>query len=949
MNPVEGSPDPRASGSSDLSGHSGPPSRGFLRSVAGFAQPAVIAFALFAAGALVSFGVHRALQRADAEHVKNRIAVAVDYRVRALRAAMRSYEDSLQILRTLYTFSDEVRYEEFVGASREILGRYPAIGALEWAPLVQHRDRALVEQNIGTLVRPGFQFLDRPPGAPVVRAEELIPSPEAPEYMPLIHIEPLHPNQPALGFNLLSGSSHQEIALSRQDGRIMLSRVTPLFVSGSATRGFVLYCPVYHQLPARDGGAPREEFIGMLMAVFRLDRFFADAPDRIESVGYDVLVIDHTERSPDGIIALHREDGTTLIRDLPSVDEFITPESQRVPFELWGRNWEIVFRPSTTWLQAASRRQPYTVLVLGLMISGVVSLLLHNRLRYTAQIEREVAERTSELEHTKRALEDDIARRTQTERALAQSEERYRAFMTQSADAICRFEFSAPWPVGVPIEEQVDFIFRHGIIAESNLAMAHSVGRSGPEAIIGKAISDLWDPRDEARRDCFRAFVAQGFRLQDAEATETRGDGPPRIFVSSIVGIAEGPRLIRAWGTRREITDQRRAETEKAFLERKLQEGQKLESLGVLAGGIAHDFNNLLTGILGNAGLLNHALSPGSALQVHVREIEAASLRAAELCKQMLAYSGKGRFVIETVDLSRLVQDTVPLLRLSISKSAKLHFQLDPEVPMVMADITQLRQILMNLVINASDALSGQLGEITLRTGLVQADRNLLRQAVLSPSVPEGPYAYLEVRDTGCGMPPETIARIFDPFFTTKFAGRGLGLAAVLGIVRGHMGALFVESTPGRGSLFRLLLPVAKSPPPASTAANAGSRSPWRHSGRVLLVDDEEAVRFVGSHMLQSFGFTVDSAPNGAEGIALFEKFPGYDLVIVDLTMPGMSGDEVLRRIRTLRPDVRVLLMSGFSEQEVTQRVGPDCRAVFIQKPFTVEAMRTQLRSILEA
>ncbi len=207
---------------------------------------------------------------------------------------------------------------------------------------------------------------------------------------------------------------------------------------------------------------------------------------------------------------------------------------------------------------------------------------------------------------------------------------------------------------------------------------------------------------------------------------------------------------------------------------------------------------------------------------------------------------------------------------------------------------------------------------------------------------------FIEVRDTGCGMTPETVARIFDPFFTTKFAGRGLGLAAVLGIVRRHLGALFVETSPDSGSVFRLLLPVAKNVHRPTTTKPPVSRTPWRHTGRVLLVDDEDTVRFVANRMLQSFGLEVDAAANGNEAIALFERFSHYDLVILDLTMPGMAGDEVLRRLRMIRADVCVLLMSGFTEQEVVQRFGPNEPAAFVQKPFTVEAMRFQIRQMLD-
>lgn len=248
-----------------------------------------------------------------------------------------------------------------------------------------------------------------------------------------------------------------------------------------------------------------------------------------------------------------------------------------------------------------------------------------------------------------------------------------------------------------------------------------------------------------------------------------------------------------------DITTRKRAELEKIQFERQLQETQKLESLGVLAGGIAHDFNNLLTGILGNANLVRMALKSSGSASRYLEQIESTSLRAAELCKQMLAYSGKGRFVLNRLNLSALVQDSAAFLQLSVSKKAVLQLNLATELPAIRADATQMQQILMNLVINASDAISDRAGVITVSTGAMYADAPFLRETHLAPDLPAGEYVYLEVADDGCGMDAETVKRIFDPFFTTKFTGRGLGLAAVLGIVRGHHGALKVTSAPGRG------------------------------------------------------------------------------------------------------------------------------------------------------
>jgi signal transduction histidine kinase len=388
------------------------------------------------------------------------------------------------------------------------------------------------------------------------------------------------------------------------------------------------------------------------------------------------------------------------------------------------------------------------------------------------------------------------------------------------------------------------------------------------------------------------------------------------------------------------------ADRQREQMERKLLETQKLESLGLLAGGVAHDFNNLLSGILGNAGLIRMDLPAGSPLLELLGDIENAGRRAAELCQQMLAYAGKGRFVIRRLDLSALVEESRRLLQLSISKNAVLTCHLPSDLPPIEADATQVRQILMNLVINASEAIGERSGHIIITAGVMPADRAYLTETWLSPDLPEGDYVFLEVRDNGIGMTAETRSRIFDPFFTTKFTGRGLGLAAVLGIVRGHRGALKVESEHGFGSAFRLLLPAFTGA--AESPAHIVTSTSWKGHGTVLVVDDERAVRTVTSRILAACGFEIVLARDGREAIDLFSRRPGdFRLVLLDLTMPHLSGEDTFRQLRLLQPDSRILLMSGYNEQDAVHRFTGQGLAGFIQKPFTPEELHAKLQRIL--
>jgi nitrogen-specific signal transduction histidine kinase/CheY-like chemotaxis protein len=395
-----------------------------------------------------------------------------------------------------------------------------------------------------------------------------------------------------------------------------------------------------------------------------------------------------------------------------------------------------------------------------------------------------------------------------------------------------------------------------------------------------------------------------------------------------------------------DITARKHAEADKIAIERKLLEGQKLESLGLLAGGIAHDFNNLLTGIMGHANLARFIPGIGEEVMEHLAKIETGSERAAELCQQMLAYSGQGHFAVEPIDLNVLVRDILPLLKGSLPSRAHVELCLMPEPAMVIGDATQFRQIAMNLVLNASDALGAAGGEIKVTSCRRSLDRQFFVGARVGETLPEGEYVLLEFSDTGCGMPPETLAKIFDPFFTTKFTGRGLGLAAVLGIVRGHGGALFVESEIGQGTTFTLVLPPCAEPP-ASTPAGE-SLAPWQHSGRVLVIDDEAPVREVAAELIRTFGFTVDTAAGGLEAIERVKESPtSFDVVFLDLTMPELDGIETLTRLRAINPAIRVLLVSGYSEGDSVAKLAQEGPVLFIQKPFTRSGLEQKLRSIL--
>jgi PAS domain S-box-containing protein len=460
---------------------------------------------------------------------------------------------------------------------------------------------------------------------------------------------------------------------------------------------------------------------------------------------------------------------------------------------------------------------------------------------------------------------------------------------------------------------------------------------------LGALMRELVHPEDLPR-------VAAGFdevirSVNPRVPTEfrvRRADGSYLHVESVSTNLLEHPAVRGLVLILRDITERKRAEAEHRALEEKIRQTQKLESLSILAGGIAHDFNNLLTGILGNASLARSVLPPTAPAREHVELVEQAALRAAELTEQMLAYSGRRRFIVETVRLNSVIEEMSQLLSLSISKKCALRYELDPDL-VIEGDVVQLRHVVMNLVINAAEAIGTEHGVITVRTRSIVCSTPARSDAPLDG--PSGVCAFLEVSDTGCGMSDGVRARIFEPFFTTKFTGRGLGLAAVLGIVRGHHGAIQVESEVGRGTTVRVLFPAASG---GQAEVRRREVEEPRRGGTVLVIDDEEIVRVVAQRMLERAGFEVLLASDGRSGLALFAAHAHeICLVLLDLTMPQLDGAETFRELQRVRADVPVILSSGYTEQDATTRFAGTGLAGFVQKPYSMAALTVAVRAAL--
>lgn len=469
------------------------------------------------------------------------------------------------------------------------------------------------------------------------------------------------------------------------------------------------------------------------------------------------------------------------------------------------------------------------------------------------------------------------------------------------------------------------------------------------ERVTGWSSADMRDPRlfEEMYPDPQeRQRVAAFRKLVRGDWSEFRTRTRDGRYVHTLwanVSLSDGTNI----GIGKDITESKRIEAERQKLEMRVQDSQKMESLGLLAGGVAHDFNNLLQGILANAELARDGLDSGSPALAFLEQIEIASRRAAELTNQLLAYAGKARFRVEPLDLSQLVVEMLQLLEAGISKKTRMQGDFSAALPMVQGDPTQLRQVVMNLIVNAAEAVGDEGGAIHVSTGTARVSFDEWQQLIPAGSLDSPDCVFLEVCDGGGGMSEETLARIFEPFFTTKFTGRGLGLAAVLGIVRGHHGGIHVESTVGKGTRFRIYFPVANEPARDAALPPETSLS-FRGTGTILAVDDEPLIRHVNQAVLERAGFTVISAANGREALELFRANPhAVQAVLLDLTMPEMDGAETLREIRRLRVDIPVILASGYTEDEAISQFDGAGLAGFLQKPYAAAQLLESLHRVL--
>jgi PAS domain S-box-containing protein len=483
-----------------------------------------------------------------------------------------------------------------------------------------------------------------------------------------------------------------------------------------------------------------------------------------------------------------------------------------------------------------------------------------------------------------------------------------------------------------------------GRFVEVNDAWLRIHGYDSSEEVIGKHFGITQVESELATALKHVEDLHNGLAIPTGEFTHLRRDGSVGYHTFSAHPVVHSGKVVGLEWFIIDTSDRKKVEDEKLILQQQFQQAQKLESLGVLAGGIAHDFNNILAIIMGYCSLI---MSNFETAKEHVPAIEIAAERAAGLCRQMLTYAGKGRYVLIPTNVTTLVGEMITMLRTTINQNIEIKSQLPAEIPLINGDSNQIRQIVMNLIINASEAIGDNHGEVfvsltktDIMSGQGDSDHN-------GKVIPPGEYVCLEVTDNGCGMDEDTLRRIFEPFYTTKFSGRGLGMAAVLGIITAHSGVLQVCSQIGQGTTFKIFLPVQSVEP--FQEKRAALTIPWQGSGTILLVEDEVQIRMIAKALLEMLGFTVIDASNGKDGLELYQQNASeITLVVTDLGMPVMNGYEMIHELIKLNPGLPIIVSSGFGDEDVASHVARENIAGLINKPYNFDQLRDVMRHVME-
>ncbi len=816
-------------------------------------------------------------------------AIATDFEVysidrfNAVQNALIEQTRLLESVNAHFQASSEVDLESFKTFVERLLPQSPQLQAIGYAPLVPQAERDSFERMATRQhAIDMFRIMERDAEG------QLRPANLRASYVPVLYIEPMVGNEAAVGFDLLSELNRRTaLEAARDSGQAQTTARLRLVQDERSRIGLLSALPIYRVgAPLQTVSERRAALEGFASQVYWIDEVIEVGLSQLQPGGVDLYFYDPLDPPNMGPLYVH----ASRIRKLGSpavprdIAEDASPFLHQGKLDIGNRHLRVVASAAPGFVAARRGLLPWVLLAGGLL----VTILTVAYLTVTARRERLLR---------------------QAHHGLEISAERLRYVLENMPVLMIAFDAGA------------DLILWN---RECERVTGYSAGE-----VLGKGtVPDLDIPNPTGDSNDFRG----------RERTVRARNGAERTIAWSNVSESIPVSGWNSWFIGIDVSD-------REAIQRQLLQSQKLEGLGVMAGGIAHDFNNLLTAILGNASMAQASLPQADPSQAALAEIVKASDRAAMLTQQLLAYAGKTTMQTVPIDLSEHVRDIVGLLRAAISKKVELILDLDDNLPMVDADPSQLQQLVMNLVVNGAEACKQRPGSVRMRTRTRDVGIRGRTTAGSSGELKPGTYVYLEVRDDGVGMEPEVQEQIFDPFFSTKFTGRGLGLAAAVGIVRSHKGSISVDSTPGQGSVFQVLLPVSKRD--RALRDDDTSEEPLGE-GLALVVDDEPIVLRLAEAALEQLGYQVVTAESGSAAVDYFRDHSSdVTYVLLDMTMPGMDGHETFEKLRSIRADVLVVLTSGYSEVSVTERFDGAMPAGFIQKPYTVRSLGEKIKEVI--
>ncbi len=855
------------------------PRRASLRLGLSTLQSRIVIATVVALGLGLSAWFAQRARRAENARINESFRSLTSYQTAANNERVRLLAEILKGLRRGIAYQPDLSREAFEGMCFEILAAYEGFQSLQWVQQVEAADRPAVERQMRADYGYPIEFKWRTEADGFRNAEP------RDNYRVIRFATPLESNAIVLGYDVQTAPTavFQDRAIETRDMVVTAPFRLAQSTAENEELGIIFILPVFWP---GEGETPLRGFV---QGVFRASGIFEPSvlPENREHAIYRYFDQTDSAENPVLLLSTDRRGGNTRFEHPPVTPGAPPPRFEQQVISIGGREWLFVAQARPEWISSLGNHQSELIIGGGFTTTLLAAFLLLGFFRRSRWVNQLVAERTQ---------------------ALLTQQGELQAILDHSPNAIWIKDLTGRY---ILANRELEQIYNRPL-----------------DTVLG-ATDDLFYPAEVAAE--MRAADERALRSDSHILIDGKYDigGEERHYYTVKFPVRrENGEVFGVGGIATDVTTFKRVEAQ-------LAETQKLESLGVLAGGIAHDFNNLLTGMLGNASLIAHGLPPENDISESAREIETAARRAAELCRQMLAYSGRGKFVIERLDLSKAVEELVPLVKSSIGSKAVLNLCLASDLPPVDVDPSQLRQIIMNLVINAAEAQPPEGGPVFVTTSSRQVDAATLSQGVGHPDLRSGPYVSFVVEDHGHGMDTDTLRRIFEPFFTTKFTGRGLGLSAVLGIVRSHQGALLVDSKPGAGTTFELLLPAAEGDlDHRLDTALPPSALPPMQGLRLFLVEDEPTVYKLVSRVLVQAGAQVTAYQDGAQAAAEFDPSK-FDLAVLDLTVPGLSGRDVFHRLRALQPDLPVLLISGYTEQEAADQFSDVRPSGFLQKPFT--------------